>query len=67
MELTDKNFAVFESLCEMVDAGFNPSIQELSDVVGLSWPTTRYHLTRLEQAGLISRVPAKNRSIKIIQ
>jgi len=67
MQLTDKNFAVFEAVCGLIEAGFNPCIQDIADIVGLSWPTTRYHLTRLEAAGLISRVPAKNRSIKIIQ
>ena len=67
MQLTDKNFAVFETLCTLIESGMKPRIQDVADVTDLSWATARYHLTRLEAAGLISRTPGKVTSIKIIQ
>lgn len=48
--------------------GYSPSVQEITEAVGLaSGSTTRYHLELLAMEGRITMVPTINRSIRVVK
>ena len=50
------------------EEGFSPSIRDVMDATGItSTSVVRYHLLKLEQAGVIERTPGVARSYVIIE
>ena len=48
------------------EAGYPPTLREISKQVGVGAPTVLYHIKRMEKLGLIKRDAGKSRSIRII-
>lgn len=46
---------------------FAPSMQDIGDALGISSRLARYHVTRLERAGLVERTPHVARSVRPVQ
>lgn len=65
--LTTKQRQTLEALCRFADeAGYQPSLRELADLLGLrSASTVHARLQRLEDAGWIRRVEGRPRSIEL--
>jgi repressor LexA len=65
-ELTERQMAVFEFLRSYVtDHGYPPTMREIGEHFGFTWPAARGHLAALEKKGLIRIDPLKSRGIEI--
>ena len=47
--------------------GYGPSERELAESMGISQHSVRRHLEGLQRQGLIERIPAQARSIRVCQ
>jgi repressor LexA len=47
--------------------GYGPSEREIAESMGIGRHSVRQHLTALERQGLIERIPAQARSIRVCQ
>lgn len=67
--LTDKQQMIYDFVKNEIKCnGYPPSVREICDAVGLnSTSTVHAHLESLQRKGWIKRIPAKNRSIEILE
>lgn len=64
--LTLRQKRVMEFLREHVNArGYPPTMREMGEALGFSWPAARGHLRALERKGLIRINPRKSRGVEI--
>ena len=65
-EITERQKVVFEFLKSYVmDHGYPPTMREIGEHLGITWPAARGHLAALERKGLIRINPLKSRGIEI--
>ncbi|WP_409969453.1 transcriptional repressor LexA [Bengtsoniella intestinalis] len=69
MELTPMQEKIYTYLQQAIASqGYAPSVREIGLAVGLKSPSTvHFHLTHLEQAGLINKSQGKGRAITLAQ
>jgi repressor LexA len=65
-ELTDRQKKVMEFLRSfMGEHGYPPTVREIGERFGFTWPAARGHLRAIERKGLIRMRPFKSRGIEI--
>jgi len=65
-EITERQKVVFEFLRSYVmDHGYPPTMREIGEHFGITWPAARGHLAALEKKGLVRINPLKSRGIEI--
>ena len=67
LQISDKQVEVFKVLAEMEGREYHPCIDDIAKAIGKSWATARYHVERLVDAGLVTRIPAHSRSMRIVK
>lgn len=69
MELTPMQEKIYQYLKQTIASqGYAPSVREIGQAVGLKSPSTvHFHLTHLEQAGLIVKGQGKGRALTLAQ
>lgn len=69
MELTLMQEKIYQYLQQAIaDQGYAPSVREIGQAVGLKSPSTvHFHLTHLEEAGLITKGQGKGRALTLTQ
>jgi len=66
-ELTDKQKRIVEFLKVYVgEHGFPPTMREIGEHFGFTWPAARGHLAAIEKKGAIRMNPMKSRGIEVI-
>ena len=66
-ELTDRQKKVIEFLKSYVkEHGYPPTMREIGEYFGFTWPAARGHLIALNKKGMIRINPLKSRGIEII-
>jgi repressor LexA len=67
-QLSPKQQKIYEYILSYTQSnGYPPSVREIAAAVGLKSPSTvHFHLTRLEEAGVISRGAGKTRAITAV-
>jgi repressor LexA len=65
-ELTERQKVVFEFIKSyVVDHGYPPTMREIGEHLGITWPAVRGHLAALERKGLVRINALKSRGIGI--
>ena len=66
-ELTDKQKRIVEFLKTYVgEHGYPPTMREIGEYFGFTWPAARGHLAAIEKKGAIRMNPMKSRGIEVI-
>lgn len=66
-ELTDKQKRIVEFLKTYTgEHGFPPTMREIGEHFGFTWPAARGHLAAIEKKGAIRMNPMKSRGIEVI-
>jgi len=66
-ELTDKQKRIVEFLKTYVgEHGYPPTMREIGEHFGFTWPAARGHLAAIEKKGAIRMNPMKSRGIEVI-
>lgn len=47
--------------------GFNPTLDEIAEAVGLSKTAVRHHLATLQKEGKVTHTPGKYRSLRVLK